>query len=303
MNKRIIYVIAFSGGIDSFVTTHMLLNKYGKQAEFYLVNFDINSEQTIPQKHASKLLYNWLKEQFPNSVIEYIQSKVRIQSDVVNTLHAGNEQSGLPFYFGSRNSVYAALLMGIGEAIARAKNLDKAYVEIRPVLGIHRHTTYRQYWDTTPAFAAVIRQLASLNDMYTVRPEFPIITMEKSQILEYVWLHKLPYKYTWTCYKPEKVRETDTEVVFRPCQKCQACVERQKAIENKIPGINNYELTVPKSVTHTDSRIDSTIEAEGRRADTKSQKRKKKKKSRIELSVLQDKQTDEAGELSSTNNE
>jgi len=287
MNR--IYSIAFSGGVDSFVATHMLLTKakQNKQEKsiFVLVNFDLASEQMPVQKEASKLLLDYLKEQFKdteNIELLYVPVKIDITNPDIKDIKAGTND--LPFYMGSRNAVFATLLMGIGESFANKKQLQKTEVEIHPVLGIHRHVTYRQYWDTTPAFASVIKQLASLNTEYYVKPIFPLLTMTKTEILRYVWYQKLPYKLTWTCYNPVITEETETYTEYRPCNECQACIERYEAAKQFLPDINDYTIRIRKNVSTIQNmslqsqEIDTTKLDVERTEQDKKQKRTRRRK-------------------------
>jgi len=271
-----IYTVAFSGGLDSFVTTHLLLNReQAKDTLFVLVNFDIASEQNQVQQYCATQLYDYLKKQFDKHNIVFSRPKIdfAIEQLTKQDLKAGNEK--LPFYVGSRNAVFATMLMSIGEAIANALGLEKQDTAIIPVLGIHKHITYEQYWDTTPAFAAVIKQLAGLNSMYRVQPTFPIINWTKRQIVEYVWRHRLPYQLTWTCYNPVVDRKDD-KVIYRPCKQCQACIERYEAAKDIINQINDYEIIVPVTSTNKENADEQKERKTTRAQRTRRSKRKER---------------------------
>jgi len=295
MSKHKVFAIGFSGGLDSLVTAHMLL-KQNPQADFILVHFVINNEQELFTSYAAYKLYEYLKNTFDKSriyfkyvsflevddykgVIEHLlRQNDKFNASVVS-INAGH--SDLPHYYGSRNALYLTYLMSISEAFAKTRNYDPKSVELIPVLGIHIHSTYRQYWDTKGSFILVMKQLARLNDMYTVIPEAPILNYTKRQIVQYVAMHKLPYQLTWTCYTPEIIEQTNDKIIARPCKKCQACIEREEAAKGIIADINDYvfEVVVDDIVTNTDvmNVMQREIKAE-MNIERTSQKRKRKNK-------------------------
>jgi 7-cyano-7-deazaguanine synthase len=132
----------------------------------------------------------------------------------------------------------------IGEVAAIASNLT----EIRVGLGVHKHETYKNYWDITPEFVNRLNHLLELNDTMNVSMYAPYASFTKEDIVRDAVRLGVPYKKTWTCYDPV-VQLTPNGVKYSPCLKCEACVERQQAgVHAGVSDVNSYQI---KQITVT----------------------------------------------------
>jgi 7-cyano-7-deazaguanine synthase len=150
------------------------------------------------------------------------------------------DKTELEFYTPSRNLLFSVMAAMIGEIAAMANDLK----EVRVGLGVHKHETYKNYWDITPAFVKKLYELLELNDCVEISMYAPYKDFTKKEIIQDAIRLGLPYELTWTCYNPV-VKETINGVIYKPCLECEACHERQKSGEEVgVTDINDYSLTI-----------------------------------------------------------
>jgi 7-cyano-7-deazaguanine synthase len=150
------------------------------------------------------------------------------------------DQTGFEFYTPSRNLLFSTIAAVVGEVAAISKNIK----EIKIGLGIHKHSdniySKGDYWDITPEFANRLNKVFELNDCVSVSLYSPYADQTKEAIVRDAITLGVPYKLTWTCYDPVQV---DNE--YRPCLKCEACLEREQAGERAgILDINDYVVSI-----------------------------------------------------------
>jgi 7-cyano-7-deazaguanine synthase len=235
-------VVSMSGGLDSTTLAFKALSE-----GYTILPVNINyGQKNIVEMTAFKNIINYLQTQplYKKNILEPIVLDMDsfmkpVLSSWQEMRDSGQmkEKTNLEFYTPSRNLLFSSLATVIGEIIA----LGLDYNKIKIGLGIHKHTMYdRDYWDIKPQFAKTFDALLALNDCADIELYAPYANKFKKDIIEDAYKMNVPWELTWTCYDP--IIENN---IAKPCQKCEACIERQKAgDEGGIPSINEYFITL-----------------------------------------------------------
>ncbi|MBU0720228.1 7-cyano-7-deazaguanine synthase [bacterium] len=235
-----IAVISHSGGLDS--TT---LLAYKLDQGYHVLPINVNyGQRNVVEMVCQKNIIDYYKKKYPNqlqdtTVIDLSSTFKSFEEKVEDFRNNGFNNKNLEelnFYFPNRNMLFFALAGVFGEVYALAEDLER--VEL--CLGIHKHTTYKEYWDIKPEFANAMKIVFGLNDAITVEVDAPFVDFTKEKIIETTKNLNVPYKLTWTCYEPQEKEQN----LFVPCNKCDACIERQEFAVNTIPDINEYFVEI-----------------------------------------------------------
>jgi len=243
MNK--LCVISMSGGLDS---STLAMKAIEDGYTILPININYGQKNEVEQQ-AFNNIYEWFfKRNFPDEVLEPID--VDLTAVMKTSLETWQKlrdngtmaaQTDMEFYTPSRNLLFTTMAAVIGEVAA----LATGQTELKIGLGIHKHTEYdRDYWDITPAFIEKLNEVFALNDCMRVSMYAPYAEETKDKIVEDTIRLHVPYKMTWTCYDPV-IDQRDNGKVYKPCLKCEACIERQTA-GNKadVPDINQYSTVI-----------------------------------------------------------
>jgi 7-cyano-7-deazaguanine synthase len=250
-NMQKICVISMSGGLDS---TTLAIKAINEGYKILPVNFyyeQLNDVEIISFQNLMD--YFKYEEKYKQSFMDPIFVDISKIYDATETTwkqlrdkNTIGEKTDLEFYTPSRNLLFSVIISVIGEITSFSKNIS----EISIGLGIHKHLEYKNYWDITPEFAKRLQYLFDLNTDVKITFFTPYVDKTKSDIINDVIKYNVPWNKTWTCYSPviefeEKKIDGDRifTTIFKPCQKCEACIERKKAGEKVgIPNINDYEI-------------------------------------------------------------
>jgi 7-cyano-7-deazaguanine synthase len=218
-------VISMSGGLDSTTLAYKAIEdgysilpiniKYGQKNEVERIAF---------QK-----VFEDLRKKYPDQILDYIdldlegllKTSLALYQKIRDSKQV-EEATDLEFYTPSRNLVFSTLASMIGEIAAIASGLKS----IKVGLGVHKHETYKNYWDITPTFVEKLNEVFALNDAINVSMYAPYASFTKVDIVKDALRMGVPYELTWTCYNPIFVKDS-----YLPCHVCEACVERQRAGE------------------------------------------------------------------------
>jgi len=248
-------VISMSGGLDS---TTLAYKAISDGYTVLPINIDY-SQKNLVEKMAFQDIYEEIKSSFPDQILEPVHinlnSIMKTTLDLYTNLRDNKivaSNTGLEYYTPSRNLLFTTIAAVIGEVAAMAKEIK----ELRIGLGVHKHLEYKNYWDITPEFVKRVNKVLKLNDAIKVRMYAPYVELTKEDIIQDAINLKVPVLLTWTCYDPqETILEVNREHMrvfseFHPCEKCEACVERQKA-GNKVglSDINAYVIEMERSIT------------------------------------------------------
>jgi 7-cyano-7-deazaguanine synthase len=237
--KKTLCIISSSGGLDSSTLIYKVLNE--TDWDIVLVNFNygqVNKVELIAQEN----IFNKLKS---SSFAKRILMKASLEIPMFNNIGLVNMQevqdADHEFYTPSRNLLFSTTIASFGEAVAHKYGYGKVMLG----MGLHKHTDEvysdgekeSQYWDITPKFATELQKVFDLNDQMDLEIYAPYINSFKKDIIKDVLKYQVPYKLTWTCYKPQ----FDTELfMFTPCLECEACKERELNAKGIIEDINDY---------------------------------------------------------------
>lgn len=234
-------VISHSGGLDSTTLMGFMLE------DGYTVlpiNLNYGQENIVEMKAQSNVIEYFKKRYGKDKVFNTLKLDL---TTIVNPLQEKIEsfrkngfknkeldEANLKHYFPNRNMLFVSIAAIFAETHAYFEGLEETTV----CIGIHKHTTYKPYWDITADFTNAVQNVVSLNNAMKVTVATPFIDWTKSDIVKYMVEKEIPYELTWTCYEPQIEGE-----YYVPCKKCQACVERENAgIENNLKNVNKYRI-------------------------------------------------------------
>lgn len=120
-----------------------------------------------------------------------------------------------PTYVPARNTI----LLSYALAYAEVKKADAIFIGANAV-------DYSGYPDCRPEYFDAFRKLANFATKRAVegkkiRIETPVINFSKKEIVERGKELKVPFEFTWSCYRGEK----------KPCGRCDSCVLRAKGFK------------------------------------------------------------------------
>lgn len=202
-------VILLSGGLDSAVTVY-----YAKKKGYRLTAliFDYN------QRHKKEIAA--AKKISRINKINYFVEKINIpwaKSSLTNkkiqlAFNRNLGQKGVPSsYVAGRNIIFLSYAFSLAESI-KAKTI---------FIGAHVQD-YSGYPDCRPEFLKSYQSMAAKGlKTKAIRISAPLLNLDKKAIVALGLKLKVPFKYTWSCYKGGKL----------PCAKCDSCRFRQRAFK------------------------------------------------------------------------
>lgn len=236
-------VVSHSGGLDS--TTLM---GYMLEEGFTVLPLNINyGQENVIEMKAQNNIIEYYKERYGEKrVLDTLKLDltpiVNPIQDIIEEFRKSGfnnkelDEGNLNQYFPNRNMLFTSIAAVFAETLSYLNNLNETSI----CIGIHKHTTYKPYWDITSDFAEAVQNVVSLNNAMKVIVETPFVEWTKSDIVKYMIDKKIPYELTWTCYEPQ-----EENGYYIACKKCHACVERENAgSENETNNINNYKISI-----------------------------------------------------------
>jgi len=203
-------IVSLSGGMDSATVLGMAISN-PKMEVVGAIGFMYGSKHsTYEVDMAEKLCYHY---GLNYEIISLGQIGRKLKSNLL--------QSGGPIPEGhyedktmkltvvpGRNLMFAAILA----AIAETRGADEVH------LGIHSGD-HAIYPDCRPEFLVGLNHALKASTEGRVRAEAPVLNLDKQRILEIGYDIGVPYHYTRTCYKAQRLS----------CGKCGSCQERLEA--------------------------------------------------------------------------
>ena len=238
-------IISMSGGLDS---TTLAMKAYEDGYTILPINIRYGQKNEIELKafrEIEEFFTKNFKDQFLEPVFLNLEDMLKTSLELYKRIRDSGKveaSTELEFYTPSRNLVFSTLAAMIGEIAAIAGGLT----EIKVGLGVHKHESYKNYWDIKPDFVEALDKVFALNDCISVSMYAPYVDLTKADIVKDAVRLGVPYEKTWTCYDPqEEVLEVGipgTEIVrYSPCLKCEACIEREQAGQKAgVDNINEY---------------------------------------------------------------
>jgi len=215
MDRKAVCLV--SGGLDSCVTT-FIAKKGGYQ--IYVLSFNygqIHNKELINTKEIAKavdakdhIIFNVDLKRFGGSSLldtSFIISEDRDLKDIGN---------GIPStYVPARNTVFLSLALAYAESI----NADAIFIGANAV-------DFSGYPDCRPEYIEAYQKMANLATKKAVegapiKIEAPLLHMTKTEIIKKGQYLKVPFEYTWSCYKGDE----------EACGKCDSCILRLKGFK------------------------------------------------------------------------
>lgn len=210
-------LILFSGGIDSTVALAMSMQK---GSTCICISFDYGQRHHMELKSAATIARHY---KVPHKVIKMDSHLFdsTLDSTLVNQaskdlMPKATSQSGMPHtYLPARNTLFLA------HACSQAEMLEADEI----IIGTSQ-LDHSSYPDCQPEYFSTFQALLNMAPKKAIgqkTPQLmtPLIHMKKTEIICLGLKLKAPLHLTFTCCDP--IRET------LPCQRCEACVLRNKA--------------------------------------------------------------------------
>lgn len=209
-------IISLSGGLDSATLLYYALHELENEPIQPIVF--LYGQKHKKETEFSKILCAQARIKFGDRVKVPLRIEVPLTSygaltDPNQEVPPLGEVVGHPqpaTYVPFRNLVFSSLALHYAEA------LNHHMVG----LGVHKSDMYG-YWDTSLDFITYLDHITRLNRKFAVRMWCPFLNMTKAAIVQRGLEFKVPYHFTWSCYKGQE----------RPCRSCATCREREAAFE------------------------------------------------------------------------
>lgn len=224
-------VVLFSGGLDSTTCLADAVNKYGNENVIALSLY-------YGQKHSKEI-------ECAKRIIEYY-NVMHIQYDVSKIFEASNcglleKNNNIPCESyaeqlkkteGSPVSTYVPFRNGLFLSIAASIALSYECDVI--IYGAHKDDAAgNAYPDCSQEFNNAIAKAIYVGSGNKIKVDAPFVDKTKADIVAKGLSLKVPYGYTWSCYKGGE----------KPCGKCGTCIDRIKAFEiNGLKDPLEYEV-------------------------------------------------------------
>ena len=214
----------FSGGLDSSTLLYYLLERR-KYDEIHCLSFNYGQRHSKELEYAKKIIEVTCKRFPEKKIIHKIIDISTIHELIAKGALTGEDALPQGEMYTSENQKKTIvpnrnmILLSIGAGYAIKIGAKKVFY------GAHS-SDYSVYPDCRPEFVKVLNAALFVGNIWTpVEVEAPFVHMTKADIVKLGLELKIPYQYTWTCYKGGE----------RPCLKCAACLERTEAfMKNNI---------------------------------------------------------------------
>jgi 7-cyano-7-deazaguanine synthase len=242
------FVILFSGGFDSYVTTEYIIQKY-KPEKIKLLNIHYGQVNDV-ELFAAKRLFEHLKQKYRELDLEFQRFLIpqELINQLFNTSALVNKQiDQTDFERDKQPTTYVPFrnLLFLTFAAIIAENEGYKYIGS----GIQPHTEY-YYWDATEDFVLRVNSLFNLNPKH-IQVIAPFKNKTKEAIFKIardeLKLTDYELSLTWSCYNPvldeieyDELKGKINSLLFVQCGVCGSCIER---LEAKIP--SSLPISIP----------------------------------------------------------
>jgi 7-cyano-7-deazaguanine synthase len=250
-NTNSSFLVLFSGGFDSYVTTEYIIQKF-QPSRVKLLNIHYSQVNEV-ELYAARRIFNHLRQKYPDKKLDFqkfIIPKSLIEQLFNTSALVNKEIEQKDFEKDKQPTTYVPfrnlLFFTIASIIAENENYN--YIGS----GIQPHTEY-YYWDAGDDFIYRLNSLLNLHPRH-MQIIAPFKDKTKEAILkiarEELKLTDEELSLTWSCYNPiltnidvDNERDKIENLVFETCGKCGACIERQNA---NIPDSQPIQLPYDK---------------------------------------------------------
>ena len=249
--KGTLRVVLHSGGFDSTAALIKAVKEMDKEKDKIIALNISYGQRNTPEKVASETV-RYLTSRFYGIYPKRVEVSLDYLADSLFSASSLYEKSKdeikiedkdkMPTsYVPFRNLIFLSLALAFAENYAKQKGYKEAIV----YTGIQPHSLYH-YWDTTKEFLDYLNKIVELRNKegdIKLKVEAPFIEDSKEEILEKITKDDenalTVLSHTWTCYSPI-VDEEGEYIIFKPCKKCPACLERE-------PILPQMEIRVKKN--------------------------------------------------------
>jgi len=240
MNKA---VVLLSGGLDSSTT---LAIAKAEGYELYALSFDYGQRHTIELKSAAMVaeslgVKKHLVTRFDMRAIggsaltdEIDVPKQSAEAQKLSSAEEEHDPQIIPVtYVPARNTIFLSF------ALAWAEVLEAADIFIGA-----NAVDYSGYPDCRPEYIRAFEVMANRATKASVEGKIrfsiraPLLSMNKSEIIEKGIALGIDYSLTWSCYDPQPVSEevrkksiSDAIDFYVPCGRCDSCLFRKTGFE------------------------------------------------------------------------
>lgn len=243
-------VVSLSGGLDSSILLHLMVEKFGKDNVF-AISFDYNQRHDIELQCAKTttrklgVAHKIVDITFLGKLASGVSAMVKgsVETPTINDV-LGDPQPVT--YMPNRNMVLAS----ISAAYAEAVGADGI------ALGIQATDSY-SYWDTTPDFYKAIEDVLLLNRKNRIYFVPAFLNLSKADEIRLGMEMGVNFQDMWTCYQPKMAMHAESyeepmggissriDTLYTPCGICPSCAERLAAFRQvgiEDPGRRGVKL-------------------------------------------------------------
>ncbi|MFX1311156.1 MAG: 7-cyano-7-deazaguanine synthase [Promethearchaeota archaeon] len=211
-------IILLSGGIDS-ATALFWAHKEGYELYAISFNYYFRPEK---EKLASKRLGESLQAKVIEVPIEYLKETIDLRIEGFPAPSAIHAPEG---FIPTRNLVFYSIAAYYAEVYG-----------CNAIIGGHILDDTSSFSDANSQFFNSLEYLINkgkhLKDKSTIELIFPLISMEKKDVIKLAKKLNVPFEWTWSCYYDGD----------KPCGKCSCCSKRAEAFSNLGWGDKRFEL-------------------------------------------------------------
>lgn len=233
-------IILLSGGIDSATTLAIAENE---RYELYALSFDYGQRHSVELQYAKKLAKQFKVKQ--HLIIKFnlreiggsaLTSDIEVPKKGILDKSSNNSAcQQIPLtYVPARNTIFLSFALSFAETLKS------------PCIFIGANVVdYSGYPDCRPLYLQAFEQMANLATKISVEKKIifkihaPLLYSTKSDIIKKGLALGLDYSLTWSCYDPQRPKNTSKLV---PCGKCYSCLIRQKGFEEAGIKDPHYKL-------------------------------------------------------------
>lgn len=265
--KEIKVFTLLSGGVDSTTTLAIALKDF-PDASFEAISVDYGQRHKKEIECAKEIVSLFNMDYFHRPQYDYYED--RITHHIINLqgmmtgmlVDKGDENESIPeksyselpdgispTYVSFRNGLMLSILAARAQSWvmqSEKNNPNKSY-EAYVYIGVHADDGANwAYPDCTPEFIGGMANAIHIGTYFKVRVRAPLQYLDKAGVIREGTRLKVPYEYTWSCYKGEDVQ----------CGKCPTCLSRRQAfVDLKLDDPTKYAEDAPILDYSDDSEI------------------------------------------------
>jgi len=201
-------IILLSGGLDSATA---LFSAHQEGYELYAISFNYHLRPE-KEKLAAKKLAETLRVKIIEIPVDYIKESIDLRIEgfpIPSAIHAPEG------YIPTRNLIFYSIAAYYAEVYG-----------CNYIIGGHILVDSTNFPDADIHFFNLLEKLINKGkhqkDKRTLQLIFPLIKMEKKDVIKLAKELDVPFKWTWSCYSDDE----------EPCGKCSCCLKRAKAFSN-----------------------------------------------------------------------